>query len=342
MKLQYYISSGRFDEFCKALNECQNLLEKECKGETVLHVIARKKEENFVKTFFSKKLRPSMEYIAVYEARLRDEKISMKNALSIQDDNGDTPIHRAIACDNWQVAKYFSRFMGYGELSPSYFRNSYGLTEYEYALLLYGLNSRAEEIRDLFVFERYSGGFSMLNLLEIKKAAKAFKFIEFKGSDDSSAIITSDDPLFSKARESDYPYSSSSFDEECDLAAYCKNNGLRPYEYVEEYKWPLVSVDDLLLSSKVENDKKIRFYSFICEFYSYVCYQVSDNPNMRNMAIIVVCDNTNEVGLSESDARWLEAVVSRFMETRSPSRQEAYWPFVERIYNRSGVFVLGS
>lgn len=341
MNIHYYVSSCNFDEFWKALINCDDLLARDSQGKTILHLIASKKEEAILRTFFSKKSKSNHDYISAYEARLRNTSLSMREALSIQDDNGDTPIHKAIACDNWSVAQRFARFMEYEGLNPNYFRNSYGLTEYEYALVLYGLNSRTEEMRNLFKFEKYKGGLSRQSLLEIKKATKAFKLIEIENNKPPE-IVTSDDPLFSKARDNDYPSSLSSFYEDCDLVKFCKKHDLPAHDYTTEHKWPLVSVDELLAASKISNDGKVRFYSFLCEFYSFICYQVSDKPNMRNMAITVTCDATNQVGITESEARWLEACISRFMGTRSPSRQEAYRPYVERIYTRNGLNILDS
>lgn len=341
MNIHHYVSSGNFDEFSKALMSCDDLLARDHEGKTVFHLIASKKEEALLKTFFLKKSRSNHDYLAEYEARLRAENISMEDALSIQDDNGDSPIHKAIAADNWHLAQYFSNSMGYNGFSPKYFRNSYGLTEYEYALVLYGLNSRAEEMRNLFKHERYKGGISRQSLLEIKTATKAFKYIEVKNSD-FVGIVTSDDPLFMKARDNDYPSSLSSFYEDCDLAKFCKKHGLPAYNYTVEHAWPLVSVDELLARSNISNDRKVRFYSFLCEFYSFICYQDSDNPNQRNKHITVTCDATNQVGITEYEARGLEFRISEFMRTRSPSRQEAYWPYVEWVYTRKGLNVIDS
>jgi hypothetical protein len=131
-------------------------------------------------------------------------------------------MHIAIENQNWAFAGSLQgRHLNYALYPDRLRRNSFGLTEYELALVLYGIRGRAKELDAVFgevskiycaPLESYFSPFSEARhisdgFLALKKATKAVKMIQLplRNGNIISYNLSPTDELFKIANEDEYP-----------------------------------------------------------------------------------------------------------------------------------------
>jgi ankyrin repeat protein len=117
-------------------------------GNTLLHVLAGREEPLGGKRLFGKS---NNQYCIEIAARVRQHGTTVEKLAFAVNSHGDTALHRAIWHDNWAFAIQLAKYVSYWS-RENLRLNRLGLNEREWALLLYGLKARQEEIEQFSSF----------------------------------------------------------------------------------------------------------------------------------------------------------------------------------------------
>lgn len=235
MRLHNAVINREFDLYTSLIKSGEDVYQSDDDGNTVLHLIAKNKRTDSVAhsitSMFSSKIESPHDWICATGGR----NIDIVDLAVVQNKSLNTCMHIAIENENWEFAALMQRRLCYQLYPDKLRRNEFGLTEYELALVLYGIRGRSNQIDTVFgemakvycseVGFSYSpfteevgikGGF-----LALKKAVKAVKMIKLplENGNNVDYPLPADHKLFKIANENEYPSPHAEFDDEIHLDA---------------------------------------------------------------------------------------------------------------------------
>lgn len=211
------IAQRNFSEYLLYLKDKQNLRAQDEFGNTILHRLAEvddwDKPKAVLASVFSNKysLRSWLVEIG---------KDTILELAQIQNNAQDTCIHTAVKRDNWAFAASLGPILNYRAYPDRLKRNKMGFTEYELAMVLYGVCGRTDGVRSIFdgIDRVYAGSLGEVTPFRgavdindsfpiLKRAAKAVKVVilPLENGNQIKAAISSTDAVYETAVEADYP-----------------------------------------------------------------------------------------------------------------------------------------
>lgn len=150
MNIVSTIDIGDFEGFLDRVRQGDTIIEQYGPAATTaLHAIAAMVDQGTVVSLFNRKKRPWDYFIEM--KRLPGS--TWAKAVKIQNCQGNTPIHVAIANGQWDMARVMGQHADYGH-SPKYVKNNDGLSELGLALALYGVQGHLHQIASIFTYEK--------------------------------------------------------------------------------------------------------------------------------------------------------------------------------------------
>lgn len=235
MRLHNSVINRDFDLYTSLIQSGEDVNQSDEDGNTVLHLIAKNKRTDSVAhsitSMFSSKVESPHDWICATDGR----NIAIADLAIVQNKSLDTCMHIAIENENWEFAVLMQQRLCY-QLHPDKLRrNKFGLTEYELALVLYGIRGRNNQIDAVFgeMAKVYSSGLGFRyspfteevgiegGFLALKMAVKAVKMIKLplKNGNVVNYPLSADHKLFKIANENEYPSPHAEFDDEIHLDA---------------------------------------------------------------------------------------------------------------------------
>lgn len=211
------IAQKDLDNFIRQLKVPGNVLSRDEYGYTILHRLA------LITDFGSTKAALASIFSSKHNLRSWLIEIGwhkVRELILIQNTAQQTCMHIAVENDNWTFAGALAGELNYRQCPENLRRNRLGLTEYELAIVLYGVSGRTEGIRAVFggIDRVYAGQLGEVtpfrgasdiydSLPIFKKAAKAVKVVRLplKNGNTINVTIPFDDPRYQIAQENDYP-----------------------------------------------------------------------------------------------------------------------------------------
>ncbi|PKO66665.1 MAG: hypothetical protein CVU22_14860 [Betaproteobacteria bacterium HGW-Betaproteobacteria-16] len=210
------IGKKDFAGFVRLLKTENASLARDDHGGTVLHHLARRTDLSGVGAGIAS-LVSSKYDMRNWIVELRS---SLLDLMLVQDSFRRTCMHVALENDNWAFALPVGGQIDYGRYPDRLRRNRMGLTEYELAIVLYGVFGRSDklsavfgEIDSIYIVglgrgSPFQGSTNIHSSFPIfKRVAKAVKIV--RSPRESGGVTTEylsvDDPRFQHAIEDEYP-----------------------------------------------------------------------------------------------------------------------------------------
>lgn len=233
MRLHNSVINRDFDLYTSLIKSGEDVCQTDEHGNTALHLIAKNKVSDSIThsitSMFSSKVESPHDWICATRGR----NIDIVDLAVIQNKSFDTCMHIAIENENWEFAALMQQRLCY-QLHPDKLRrNKFGLTEYELALVLYGIRGRSNQIDAVFgeMAKVYCSGLGFSyspftqevgidgGFLALKRAVKAVKMIKLplKNGNVVNYPLSVDHKLFKIANENEYPSPHAEFDDEIHL-----------------------------------------------------------------------------------------------------------------------------
>lgn len=212
------IRQNDFNNFVRLLKSEDVGSLRDAEGKTILHHLARRSDFEGTAAGLASLVSRKHD-IRNWLVEIR---VNLVELLLVQDSLKNTCMHEAISLDNWNFALAVGTTLNYAQYPDRLRRNSMGLTEYEMAIVYYGVYGRGDKLRTVFggIDTKYVNGIGRMPILMsypnvhgpfcvFKKVAKAVKIVHSTASDGKEMIeyISVDDKKYSTAVEEDFPSS---------------------------------------------------------------------------------------------------------------------------------------
>ena len=234
MRLHNSVITRDFDLFNSLIKSGEDVYQTDEYGNTALHLIAKNKISDSIThsitSMFSSKIESPYDWICA-----TSRNITIADLAVVQNKSLDTCMHIAVENENWAFASAMQQNLYYHVHPDRLRRNGFGLTEYELALVLYGIQGRSKQIDVVFgeMAKVYCSGLGFSyspfteevgirgGFLALKTAVKAVKMIRLPLENGNTVDynLSQDDKLFKIASENEYPSPHAEFDDEIHLDA---------------------------------------------------------------------------------------------------------------------------
>lgn len=189
---------------------------RDAEGRTILHHLARKTDFEGAAAGLASLVSRKHDI----RSWLVEIRVDLIDLLLVQDSFKNTCMHDAISFDNWNFAMAVGVTLNYGQFPERLRRNSMGLTEYEMAIVYYGVYGRGEKLRAVFggIDTEYANGLGRVPLLMaypnvhgpfrvFKKVAKAVKIVRTSKANGKKGLdyVSVDDERYAIAVEEEFP-----------------------------------------------------------------------------------------------------------------------------------------
>lgn len=352
MRLHDSVINGDFDLYASLIKSGEDVYQTDEYGNTVLHLIAKNKRNNSVthsiSSMFSSKVESPQDWISATDGR----NIAIVDLAVVQNKSLDTCMHIAIENENWEFAALMQQRLCYRLHPDKLRRNMFGLTEYELALVLYGIRGRPNQIDVVFgeMAKVYSSGLGFSyspfteevgirgGLLALKMAVKAVKMIRLPLENGNTVDypLSADHKLFKIANENAYPSPYAEFDDEIHLDTLyeainvpCRVAATRAAAAKELRDTIIMELPHLPYDNWLEEDPKF-VYSFFEQYAevllckNYDKYQIISTLRELSRRTPMMCDSRNcdeiimdlKLAYNTEDflpySRILEAMITKF------------------------------